>query len=341
MIKLGLKNYLKSYRYFFVPIGALALGIVVGFSVMVPLVWGAIKTFVSGVADVMGNISVHWDAVKDALVDAFNKLDWMDPQQTASHVFTAEYLGELLRDCAAAALGDTSAAQDEMVSLTEKAVSTMSGAVAWGVFFAFVGALIGYVFTRAMIRSGMAERPLPKIILSIAIDAVIKVTIIAGGAILIARTQKYAVLSWALVILVYGVAEFLQAFFVHGFKKVPFKKVISIKNILLLALLSAIEIAIMFGVTFLLNKFTTPAIALVMGFSIFVITVSCLQLNAEAYVKSLADNPEVEQVNKEHLAVAYHGLAPIALADRRKLKRKEEVEVPTQEPPAQVDTKTE
>ena len=32
MIKLGLKNYLKSYRLFFLPIGALSLGIVIGLS---------------------------------------------------------------------------------------------------------------------------------------------------------------------------------------------------------------------------------------------------------------------------------------------------------------------
>ena len=167
-----------------------------------------------------------------------------------------------------------------------------------------------------MIRTGVAKRSFLKSILAGLISTVINLTIIAAGAVLIAKAKQYAILAFLLTILVYGGTAFLEAYFVHGFRKVPFKKVMQIKNLFLLVLSNIIEIVIMIALIVLLKSLTNTAIAVYAGFSVFILTISCMQLNAEAYVKSLADNPETEKIGENHLSAAYQGLAPVAFADK-------------------------
>ena len=322
MIKLGLKNYFKSYRLFFIPIGALSLGIVIGLSVMIPMLWSAVRDFVMGVAEAVGNVSFHWDEVKDTMFSSIEGLSWTDPQALADEVVNAGYWEELLRECASVALGDISKVEAEMEALAKTAMTTIAGGAMLFVFFTAVGAYVGYFVTRSMIRTGVAKRSFLKSIVAGVVSTVINLTIIAAGAVLIAKSKQYASLSVLLTVLVYGAAAFLEAYFVQGFNKVPFKKVMQIKNIFLLAILNVIEIVIMIVVIALLYALTNPAIAVYAGFSILIITISCMQLNAEAYVKSLADNPETEKLGDEHIAAAYQGLAPVAFADKKTLTAK-------------------
>ena len=325
MITLGLKNYCKSYKHFFIPLGALSLGIVIGLSIMIPMILGAIKAFVSGVAEVIGNTSFHWEDVGDTLLAALDKLNWADPQAILDELSTSEYWTELLRDCAAAAFGDTSAAQEQISALTEKAISTIVTGMGLFTFFTMVGGLVGYYVTRSSIRAGVAKRSFWKSILATVISTVINLAIIAGGVVLVSFFRKVAILSIIVVILVYGFAAFLEAYFVHGYKKVPFKKAVKISNCFLLFLLTIIEILIMFAIFALLKGVTNTAIALYAGFSVFVITVSCLQLNAEAYVKSLANNPTIEKPGTIELSAAYQGLAPISFSAEKKQDGVEEI----------------
>lgn len=324
MIKLGLKNYFKSYKYFFVPLGALSLGIVIGLSVMIPMLWGAVKEFVSGVAEVVGNTSFHWEDVKGAVLSSFEGLPWADLQAVADKVGTAEYWQELLRDCATVAFGDLSSAEAEITALAEKAMTTIVGGTVLCVFFTIVGALVGYYVTRSMIRNDVADRSFLKSILSTIIDTVINLTIIAAGVALIAKFNKFAIYSSLLTIIVYGAAAFLEAYFVHGYKKVPFKEVMQIKNFFLLALLMVIEVAIMAVLYSLLKVITNDLVALFAGFSVVVITFSCLQLNAEAYVKKMAEDLEVGKTEEKGSAVGDQGLSPNVLEGEEEPADKDE-----------------
>ena len=321
MIKLGLKNYFKSYRLFFIPMGALSLGIVIGLSVMIPMLWNAVKDFVMGVAEAVGGVSTHWDEVKDAMFSSIKGLSWTDPRAFADEVANSAYWEELLRDCASVALGDLSKVEAEMEVLAKTAMTTIAGGVMIFVLCTAIGAYVGYFVTRSMIRTGVAKRSFLKSILAGLLSTVINLTIIAAGVVLIAKSENYAILS---ILLVYGEAAFLEAYFVQGFRKVPFKKVMNIKNFFLLAILNMIEIAIMIAVITLLFAFTNPAIAVYAGFSVLIITLSGMQLNAEAYVKSLVDNPEAEKIGEEHIAAAYQGLAPVTFADRKGFTAKSE-----------------
>ena len=288
MIKLGLKNYFKSYRHFFVPIGALALGIVLGLSIMIPWCISAIKDFVNGVAEQLGNIKWDWDAVRQVLLDALYALDWSVPREAMSEIFSTDYLIDLLKKCAEAALGDTSSISAEVERLATEAISKITAAIIVAVICTIVGAVVGFFAARVNIRRDMASRKLWKFLLVSLLDAIINVTFLAFALWLIAAVKNFALLAFVLSVFAYGIVAFFEAYFVHGYKKVPFKKVMQVRNFFALFLLGFIEIVIAIAIIVLVIAITNIAFGAFVGFSVLVITLICITLNAEAYVKDIA-----------------------------------------------------
>lgn len=288
MLKLGLKNYFKSYRHFFVPIGALALGFVLGISIAVPWILSAIKAFVDGVAELLGGIPWDWEAVQKVLVDELYALNWSEPIAVLEEVFSKDYLLDLLRRCAEGALGDTSAISSEVERLANEALSKISASVAVSVLCTILGAIVGFGVTRVNIRRDVARRKLWKYILISLLDSVINVTFLAFATWLIAAVEKFAILAFLLSVFAYGSVALLEAYLVHGYKKVPLKKVMQVRNFFTLFLLDFIQVIIAVVLFLLVLWITNLFFALFVGFSIAVITVICITLNAEAYVKDLA-----------------------------------------------------
>jgi len=316
MIKLGLKNYCKSFRLFFVPLGALALGVVLGLSVMLPWIAAAVKEFVGESAELLGSTSWDWNAVKPILLDAFQSLDWASPKALINEIFSEEYLTDLLRKCVTAALGDTSAIAEGMDELVTLTVGKIFLATAAGIGFSIIGAFLGFFVTKVEIRRGMAKRKLGRLLLVVIVHAVLKVTVLAAGAWLILKAEKFALLSGILTVLVYGGITFVEAYFSQGWRKIPFKKVMRIRNFFSLFLLTLLEIAIAAGLIFLIIVISNMVFGLFVGYSILIVTLICLSLNAEAYVKSLADERATDGVNNEAFADAYKNLAPNVHRDR-------------------------
>ena len=310
MIKLGLKNYFKSFRFFFVPLGALSLGIVAGLSIAIPMIWAAIKAFVSGVAELMGQLTWDWGAVKDVLIAELESFNWADLDGVAQQVTGDGYLGDLLIRCAEAALGDTSSIQASFEELVSKTVGTISLALIFAVVLSVIGALVGYFVTSSQIRNAVAKRSFWRGLLASLADAVIKVTLLVFAVWLIGKLQKYAILAFLLVVILYGAISFFEAYLVHGIKKVPFSEVMNLKNFFALTLLTLIEFVIAALMVAFVYKIGNQVIGAYVAYSIFVITIICVQLNAEAYVKSLADMDRAAPPDPAAIAAAYSELAP-------------------------------
>lgn len=309
MITLGLKNYFKSFRFIFVPLGALSLGIVAGLSILVPMSVGAVKEFITGVAKMMGQMSFDWDAVKRTLLMALQSLDWGHPQEAFSQLFSQQYLSDLLRQAAEAALGDTSSVAAQFETLVSETVGKVATSFVIGLFLAALGGLVGYFFTRSLIRHDVAKRSIFKAILNGIVKTIINVTIIAFGVWLISKAKKYAILSFLLMVLLYGSVSFFEAYLVHGYKKIPLKKVMSVKNLFELPVLTVIEFVIAAIVYTGISLLTNEMVSMYVSYAIFVITIICVQLNAEAYVKSLVTAEEQGNADAQAIDAAYAALA--------------------------------
>lgn len=315
MITLGLKNYFKSFRFFFVPLGALSLGIVAGLSIMVPMTVGAVKEFIAGVAKMMGQMSFDWDAVKRTLLFSLQELNWGHPQDAFGQLFSQEYLKELLRKAAEAALGDTSAVAAQFETLVGETVGKVATSFVIGVFLAVLGGFVGYFFTRSLIRHDVAKRSVLKALMNSIVKTVFNVTVIALGVWLISKTKKYAVLAFLLTVMLYGAVSFFEAYLVHGFKKIPLKRVMSVKNLFELPILTLIEFVIAAIVYTGISLLTNELVSMYVSFAIFVITIICVQLNAEAYVKSLVASDQQGAANKKAFDAAYAELARLHKAN--------------------------
>lgn len=317
MIKLGMKNYFRSFRYFFVPLGVLSLGIVIALSIAVPQTLDAVKAFITDSAEQMGKVSFNWEGVRDLLISTFRIWDWSGSGDIFKSVFTKEFLMDLLHRCADVALGDTSAIASQMESLASETAGKIFGALFLGVSSITIGAFFGFFVTRIEIRKEMAQRSVGKLILASVVDSIIKVTVLALGLWLIEKTVNYAMASFALTVVLYGLISLFEAYIVHGFKKVPLRKVINLKNAGSLALLTAIECVFAGGVFLGLYFIANPLIALYIAYALAVLTLSCIQLNAEAYVKSLANSVD-GTLNLEGFAAAYASLAPHTAHGKKK-----------------------
>ena len=96
----------------------------------------------------------------------------------------------------------------------------------------------------------------------------------------------------------------------HGWKKVPLKDVMKLKNFFALFLLMILEILISAALVGVVYRITNQVIGVYVAYAIFVITIICIQLNAEAYVKSLADKGKVAAIDADAFAAAFAELAP-------------------------------
>jgi len=288
MIKLGLKNYLKSYRLFFLPIGALSLGIVIGLSIFLPALLSAIKDFFSGAVKIIGDVKPNWEAVWETISSTFLSVDYADIELAAREIFNRGFFGKLLNDCIHAAI-DFDALQVQFEELLSACATKAIGAGVAFLVFSVLGAVVGVFATRVEIRRNVAKRKFWKFILISIVHTVINATIIAVGAYLITKFEKYAVIAGILTFLLYGAVTFFEAYLVHGYKKVSLRKVLRVRNFLSLALLSVIEIAVMIVLIALVLYISNVIITFFVGFSVVVITLSCVSLNAEAYVKDMAD----------------------------------------------------
>ena len=291
------------------PLGALSLGIVAAFSIIVPVTVGAIKEFIAGIGKMMGQMSFDWDAVKHELLVALQSLNWGDPQAAFQELFSKEYLIDLLRRAAEAALGDTSSIASQFESLAAETVGKVTTTLVVGVFLAALGGLLGYYSTRSLIRHDIAKRSIWKALLNSIVKTVVNLTVIALGLWLISKAKRYAVLAFILTVMLYGAVSFLEAYLVQGYKKIPFKKVMSVKNLIELPILTLIECVIAAIIYTGISLATNELVSIYVSFSVIVITMICLQLNAEAYVKSLVVNEEQGKVTQKAFSAAYAELA--------------------------------
>ena len=319
MIKLGLKNYFKSFRFFFVPLGALSLGIVAGLSVMFPMILGAIKAFIKGVAELAGQITFDWNAVKDTLYSAFQALDWANPENVWNEIAQQSYWTDLLKRCAEVAFGDMSGLAEQFQTLVQETIAKIVLAFVLSVLLSVLGAIVGYFSTRSLIRGDIAKRSFKKAILRSLADAVIKIAVLSLGVFL-AVVEKHAILFFLLTVVLYGAISFFGAYLVHGYKKISLKTVMTIKNFFKLFLLTILEILIMMAIFGVVYAVTNVVIGLYVSFAVFVITAICLQLNAEAYVKTIA--LQAGGLDDHAFAKAYGEIAP-AIAESAEREKEE------------------
>lgn len=293
MIKQGIKNYFVSLKYIFTVIGTLALGVIVGLSILIPCVISSISTLIDDVVRIFSSIELDPQAVWNYLSEAVLALDFGNPAQAVGTMLSEEWLMKTLNGCLDELLGGKVAIENSVA----QAVVTCTGSIAVGVvaflLMTVLGLIGGFYFTKWLIRRSIAKRSIWKFILITLFDGVMTVALVAVNVWLASLWWASAIFTSVVSVLLVGAVALLEAYLVHGRGKVEFKRVVNIKNVLKLLLTNIILLAISIALT-ALAVLINVVVGIFIGLGIITIGIIVIGLNAEAYVKSLAQS-EPEQ----------------------------------------------
>ncbi|MGN0814898.1 MAG: hypothetical protein ACI4MH_06680 [Candidatus Coproplasma sp.] len=301
MIGQGVKNYFTNLKYFFTPLGTVALGLVFGLSVLIPGAIAAVGAFAEEVGNVIDGALVDVAALRDGLVSAVAALDWNSPSEAISTMFSVDWLTTTLRDCAGAFIIDAElhAAQLNAAALT--CAHRLAGYVAIVVVFLYLGLVGGFLLVKWLIRRNIARRALWKYFLVVFLDSLLSSTLVAACVWLVSVWKPSALISTVIAVVVSGFVSLFEAYVVHGKGRVKFSRVVNAKNICELFATDIIIFVIAALLTGVASALTNEYVGLFIGVALMEIALVVIGLNAEAYVKSLSDGAVKPQIGAKQV----------------------------------------
>ncbi len=161
-----------------------------------------------------------------------------------------------------------------------------------------MGFFAGLAIIQLLIRRDIAKRSVWKYVLAYFIDGLLSTAFVVLCLFVFAIWQASIYISVLIMLLLVGALALIEAYLLHGLKKVRLGVVLNIKNIALYMLTNAI--------IFLISiVFTIAAIAvnslmgLFVGLSLTIIAFIVISLNAESYVLSVANTPVLEEIKSD------------------------------------------
>ena len=302
MVWKGIKNFFINLKYFFTPLGAFALGMVLGLSVLLPVIGGAVQTLATNISELSGNISFDFEALVESLSDAVSRLDWNNLSASVRTILSREWLSNTFNECIYSLLPG---AEEYAAQITEEinaAISKMVNGFAGFAVFSALGLIGGFFLTRYLVKKTIAGLPWWKNFLSALYDLII---VFAFTYIILWIKNVWSpsvIITGVLSVILFGFLTLLRAYLLYGRKKIKAGKVINLKNVIVL-LITNIVICITAGaVIALAYALTNIIVGTFMAVSLVEIGVLVIAYNADSYVKTKADKEAVKAQENQSLS---------------------------------------
>lgn len=286
MFRQGLKNFFKNLKYFFTPLGTIALGMVFGFSVLFPVAVSAVSTTLERLKEILGNSAIDFTPLRDTVVAAVEGLNWSNPWEALGTLISREFLAQTLNDCLAAIQTATEAVRTELMQALTDGVNTIVAGIVLFFFFTFLGLVGGYFLTSWLVRRNIAKRSLWKFIVTGIVDSLLMSCFTALSLWLSTLWEPGALIATVLSALLLGLVQLTEAYLVYARRKVKLKKIIGVKNILSLFLVNLAIFTIAALITVIAVAITNPLVGLFLGIPLFIIAFIVMGLNAETYTRA-------------------------------------------------------
>ena len=290
MIKQAIKNYLKNLKFFFTPMGAMFLGLVFGASVFLPVFISALHQLIAGVNDLSQQFNVDFNELFKSLFASISDLDWSQPLAALQTMFSNDWLKTTVGKSLEALLGVNYQTFMEQISqLLSQFSSSVGAGFAGLILFFAIGIVGGYYLTAFLVRRNIARRTWWKFFLAYLIDLVVNGALLVLG-VWLTVLWKYSVIIFVFVAFALsGLVSLINAYLLQGYNKVPWKQVVNAKNvfkyILSVMLVWLINLALCIVVKFATNDLVAAVVAI----ALVEIVIPVNKLNAESYVKSMAE----------------------------------------------------
>ena len=289
MIKRGIKNYFICLKYFFTPLGTLFLGLIIGFSVFLPVCATAFNTMAEEINGVITEIQIEPDKLFERLWICITELDWgADAAGALETMFSREWLELTLHKSINSLFGgDYTVYAQQINNSINFAVAQITAGIVVIIFCAAIAAVAGYFLVKFLIRRTNAKRALWKFLLVSLADCAVVVLL-------------FLLNTWLTALC--GLSLF-EAYAVHAAGKVKFKEVVTLKNLGLLLLTNIIICFLWFALVFVASLILNVIAGFIIGLVLLEIANIVIGMNAESYVKDYVEK-RVEKPEEEQSAQA-------------------------------------
>lgn len=285
MIKNGLKSFFKSLKYFFTPFGTLALGVILGLSVAIPLMSAAIGELAASIQDIANNASLDFNALKDSFASSVGALNWSEPTEAIRSILSRDWLMNTFTECVKALVEDYEPLVAQAQEALNHCIATIVAGVVLVLFFAIVGIIAGYFVTKSLIRRTIAKRAFWKLFLATLIDSVLVTAYVVLSSYLTALWPASLIIFTLLSPFLIGIGALIEAYLLHGWKTVKAREIINVKNSFKLLLVNLLIILIAAAFTAIIVAVVNTVTGIFVGLALFEIAAIVIGMNAEAYVK--------------------------------------------------------
>ena len=233
MIKKGLIDFLKCFKYYLIPFGLLAIFTMFGLKVGITSLSNAVKDFFTRAGEMANQAHVDFPAMWGAFLGEFSKVDFSSNfAEGLRTIISKEWLGNTLKVVVTNFFGDSLDWNDVGALLTE----TLGRIVMSVVYFAvliIIGLALGIFVLTILIRRQLTRVKAGKLVLYSLADTAI------WTVLLVLLILLWRVATWlGIVVLVIGVISLpflclLEGYLFYGIKKIPFGQAAHIKNMLI------------------------------------------------------------------------------------------------------------
>lgn len=286
MVWKGIKNYFINLKHYFSPLGAFALGIVLGISVLIPGTIASLQYLVLSISQVTGNVNFNFRAFLDCLAEAVGQLDWENPSDALDVVLSADWLSNTFNDCIHSLLPEAEEYAEQIAAAVTLSIAEIVSCVIVFLFMSSLGLLGGFLLTRFLVKRTIAQKVWWKNLLSALFDIVFTALTAAVFFWFGELWTPSVLISGVALALLYSVVALLKAYVIYGWKKIHIQKIVNLKNTALLILtdflvflIATVFVLLAFAVT---NAIAGIFICIPFIFIGFIVIV----YNAEAYVKT-------------------------------------------------------
>ena len=286
----SLKNYAKSLKFIFTPLGVLMFFTIIAFSIMIPNCINAVKNLVTNIQDTFGGYNVDINDAASRFSMIILKQDWSNPATAIANITNTDYL-----------VAEVNVILKELFPTLEIDVQTVAemvknsvGEVLSNVLAAFVliilGFLIGQLVAKIFVNTEIKKRKWWQFIVFGLADTFISLFMIYLIILILSSNLGYwSILLIGLLLIIESLIGVIEGWVIHGTKRIPFKKVFKFSSIIFLFLADLLVILIGVGIVLLIHLLGFIALTVVMALSIFSVTYAAVGANAEGYVTYLAN----------------------------------------------------
>ena len=287
MLKQGIKKYFRSLNYVFTPLGTMFLGMMIGFSILIPGMLSSANSLIDGVKALSDSVNLDFRTLFQDVWTCVRTLNWDAPFGAFRTLFSSGWWHDTLTQVLNSILGtDYETFTEQIVGLIGTFTSSVVKYVA--IFFALwaLGFVAGFFIVKFQIRRNTVKRAVWKEILAALAHAVFMTVLVAAALMLLSMWSPSIIFSTLVMIVLMSMYSLTEAYCIHGRKKVPFGQVVNAKSAglyvltcFLIFLISAAFTAVACLINVLMGLFV--------GLAVVEVAIIVIYLNAEIYVKSV------------------------------------------------------